>query len=154
MEPTRTVARRSPGRWLILLGVLLSALTLSGIAVSPAMAEEVSTAASTEEPAATEEPAEEDFEFHFRGNVQYNSEPLEGVRIQLEGNGFEAETETDADGRWEIGVPEKATYEVTLDEDTLPERFLDDPLPGDPAAVLTAERLQQLVAEYHRQRGW
>jgi aldehyde:ferredoxin oxidoreductase len=42
----------------------------------------------------------------------------------------------------------------TLDEDTLPERFLDDPLPGDPAAVLTAERLQQLVAEYHRQRGW
>ena len=42
----------------------------------------------------------------------------------------------------------------TLDEDTLPERFLDDALPGDPAAVLTAERLQQLVAEYHRQRGW
>jgi aldehyde:ferredoxin oxidoreductase len=42
----------------------------------------------------------------------------------------------------------------TAEEDTLPERFLDAPLPGDPAAVLTRERLQELVAEYHRQRGW
>jgi aldehyde:ferredoxin oxidoreductase len=39
-------------------------------------------------------------------------------------------------------------------EDTLPERFLDTPLPNDPAASLTRERLQELVAEYHRQRGW
>ena len=39
-------------------------------------------------------------------------------------------------------------------EDTLPERFLNTPLPNDPAATLTRERLQELVAEYHRQRGW
>ena len=39
-------------------------------------------------------------------------------------------------------------------EDTLPERFLDTPLPNDPAAVLSRERLHALVAEYHRQRGW
>jgi aldehyde:ferredoxin oxidoreductase len=39
-------------------------------------------------------------------------------------------------------------------EDTLPERFLNAPLPDDPAAVLTGARLQELVAEYHRQRGW
>ena len=110
MEPTQSVARRSPGRWLILLGLLLSVLTLSSIAASPAVADEVST----------EESAEE-YEYHFRGNVQYNGEPLEGVLITVEGNGFEAETETDADGRWEIGVPEKGTYEVSLDEDTLPE---------------------------------
>ena len=42
----------------------------------------------------------------------------------------------------------------TPDEDTLPERFLNTPLPNDPAASLTRERLQELVAEYHRQRGW
>jgi aldehyde:ferredoxin oxidoreductase len=42
----------------------------------------------------------------------------------------------------------------TPEEDTLPERFLDVPLPNDPAAVLTRERLQELVAEYHRQRHW
>ena len=42
----------------------------------------------------------------------------------------------------------------TPEEDTLPERFLGTPLPDDPAAVLTGERLRELVAEYHRQRGW
>jgi aldehyde:ferredoxin oxidoreductase len=40
------------------------------------------------------------------------------------------------------------------EEDTLPERFVTSPLPNDPAAVLTSDRLQELVAEYHRQRGW
>ena len=40
----------------------------------------------------------------------------------------------------------------TSEEDTLPERFLDSPLPNDPAASLTRERLQELVAEYHRLR--
>jgi len=39
-------------------------------------------------------------------------------------------------------------------EDTLPQRFLDAPLPDDPAATLSRERLEELVAEYHRQRGW
>jgi aldehyde:ferredoxin oxidoreductase len=42
----------------------------------------------------------------------------------------------------------------TPEEDTLPERFFSTPLPNDAAAVLTREHLQQLVAEYHRQRGW
>jgi len=42
----------------------------------------------------------------------------------------------------------------TPEEDTLPARFLDAPLPGDPAAVLTSDRLRELVAEYYRQRGW
>jgi aldehyde:ferredoxin oxidoreductase len=42
----------------------------------------------------------------------------------------------------------------TLDEDTLPERFLNTPLPSDPSAALSRERLEGLVAEYHRQRGW
>jgi len=42
----------------------------------------------------------------------------------------------------------------TPEEDTIPARFLDAPLPGDPAAVLTRDRLQELVAEYYRQRGW
>jgi len=38
-------------------------------------------------------------------------------------------------------------------EDTLPDRFLDASLPNDPAAHLSRERLDALVAEYHRQRG-
>jgi aldehyde:ferredoxin oxidoreductase len=39
-------------------------------------------------------------------------------------------------------------------EDTLPARFLDTPLPNDAEASLSRERLDDLVAEYHRQRGW
>ncbi|MFC4827340.1 branched-chain amino acid ABC transporter permease [Agromyces aurantiacus] len=113
MEPTRTVPTRSRGRWLLLFGLLVSALTLSGIAASPALADEGGTA--------TPSPTAEEYEYFFSGNVKYNDEPLEGVEISVEGNGFEASTETDADGRWTIGVPEKATYEVTLNEDTLPE---------------------------------
>ena len=42
----------------------------------------------------------------------------------------------------------------TPEEDTLPQRFLNTPLPGDPSAALTGVCLQELVAEYHRQRGW
>jgi aldehyde:ferredoxin oxidoreductase len=39
-------------------------------------------------------------------------------------------------------------------EDTLPDRFLNTPLPSDREAALSRERLGDLVAEYHRQRGW
>jgi aldehyde:ferredoxin oxidoreductase len=42
----------------------------------------------------------------------------------------------------------------TAAEDTLPERFLNTPLPNDAQAFLSRERLDALVAEYHRQRGW
>ena len=42
----------------------------------------------------------------------------------------------------------------TPEEDTLPDRFLTEPLPNDPLATLTRDRLQELVSEYHRQRGW
>jgi aldehyde:ferredoxin oxidoreductase len=39
-------------------------------------------------------------------------------------------------------------------EDTLPERFLNTPLSSDPDAFLSRQRLDDLVTEYHRQRGW
>ena len=42
----------------------------------------------------------------------------------------------------------------TLDEDTLPERFLHQSLSSDPTAAISRQQLGDLVAEYHRQRGW
>jgi aldehyde:ferredoxin oxidoreductase len=42
----------------------------------------------------------------------------------------------------------------TPEEDTLPDRFIEKALDGDAAAVLSRERLEALVGEYHRQRGW
>jgi aldehyde:ferredoxin oxidoreductase len=40
----------------------------------------------------------------------------------------------------------------TPSEDTLPDRFLSTPLPDDPAASLSRERLNELIVEYYRQR--
>jgi aldehyde:ferredoxin oxidoreductase len=55
-------------------------------------------------------------------------------------------------------VGAKREYNVragwTVDEDTLPERFLNTPLPSDSTAALSRDQLGVLVAEYHRQRGW
>jgi aldehyde:ferredoxin oxidoreductase len=42
----------------------------------------------------------------------------------------------------------------TPEEDTLPDRFLEQALKDDAAAALSRERLAALVGEYHRQRGW
>ena len=62
----------------------------------------------------------EEYPNRISGNVQNEGVPIENVLITVEGNGYEAEVETDAEGQWRIGVPEKATYTVTLVETTLP----------------------------------
>lgn len=72
-----------------------------------------STSASADEVGA-------DLPYKVVGNVKNEGEPLEGVRIVVSGGGYTAETVTDAEGKWLIGVPEKAAYSVTLDQTTLP----------------------------------
>jgi branched-chain amino acid transport system permease protein len=89
----------------IFLGVILAALMLSTFATTPAQADEVGT---------------DQYDFVFAGNVQFNGKPLEDVLITVKGGGIEEEVKTGADGKWRAGVPEKAEYTVTLDEDTLP----------------------------------
>ncbi len=89
---------------LLFLGVLFATLALQSFSAAPANADEVGT----------------EYDFYFAGNVKYESEPLEGVTITVEGNGYDAEVDTAADGKWKIGVPEKGTYTVTLLEETLP----------------------------------
>ena len=42
----------------------------------------------------------------------------------------------------------------TPDEDTLPKRILNQPLPEDAEASLSADRLQALVRAYNVARGW
>jgi branched-chain amino acid transport system permease protein len=66
--------------------------------------------------------ADDDDPFRVSGNVQLDGEPLEGVHMTIDGPGGKQDVETDADGKWSVGVPEKnAEYIVTLDEETLPE---------------------------------
>lgn len=63
----------------------------------------------------------EEYSATIFGNVKIDGEPVGDVRIIVEGGGYKAETVTDADGRWAVGVPEKGIFNVTLDENTLPD---------------------------------
>ncbi len=68
-----------------------------------------------------DEVALDEYDFRIFGIVELADEPIEDVRLVITGNGYEVDVETDAEGRWAVGVPEKGDYDVTLDEDTLPE---------------------------------
>jgi branched-chain amino acid transport system permease protein len=93
-------------KYWIQIGLLTTVLTLvfGGLFSTSALADEVGA----------------DLPYKVVGNVKNEGEPLEGVRIVVAGGGYTAETVTDADGKWLIGVPEKAAYSVTLDQTTLP----------------------------------
>lgn len=104
-SPHSVQAPRRARTILLFLALLFGALILQTASAAPAQADEVGT----------------EYDFYFAGNVKYDSEPLEGVNITVDGNGYTADVDTDAEGKWKIGVPEKGTYTVTLDEETLPE---------------------------------
>jgi len=82
-------------------------------------------------PAMADDVNVDQYDFRVSGNVKNNSVPLEAVKLTVAGDGYTAEVLTDAEGRWRVGVPEKAEYTVTLDETTLPEGIAvvddDDP---------------------------
>ncbi|SDK27239.1 amino acid/amide ABC transporter membrane protein 1, HAAT family [Cryobacterium psychrotolerans] len=106
MNSTGIAHRFSPRMLVVFFGVLLAALTLSTLAISPAHADEINT---------------DKYDYVLTGNAQFDGEPLDGVLITVTGGGYEAEVKTGVDGKWKIGVPEKGTYKVILDEETLPE---------------------------------
>ena len=59
-------------------------------------------------------------DFFFAGFISYKDKPLAGVVVKIEGNGFSAQTKSDAEGSWKLYVPKKGTYTLTVDESTLP----------------------------------
>ncbi len=109
-------------RWLRLMVMFFVALvaSLTFVGGASAHADEIGT----------------DLDFIFSGNVKFDGEPLDGVLITVSGNGYSAEVETGADGKWKIGVPEGGVYTVTLDESTLP------------AGVIVAEGSASIEAEF------
>ncbi|MFB7884564.1 branched-chain amino acid ABC transporter permease [Microbacterium sp. NPDC056057] len=70
---------------------------------------------------------QEQTDFYFGGVIKYDDEPVAGVTMSIEGNGFKADTVTDAEGKWRLYVPEKEEYVLTVDEDTLPDGVIVDP---------------------------
>ena len=99
---SRIQIQRKPRVLIITLLALISALLLIPIA---AFADAVG----------------EDYADRISGNVKNEGTPLEGVLVSVSGGGYTAEVVTDIDGKWRIGVPQRGTYTVTLDESTLPE---------------------------------
>lgn len=71
-------------------------------------------------PAHADEVGKED-RYKISGNVKNLGIPLEDVVLTVTGNGVDLEVETDAEGQWRVGVPERDIYTVTLDESTLPD---------------------------------
>ncbi|MFS0852809.1 ABC transporter permease subunit [Microbacterium sp. 179-I 3D4 NHS] len=113
MRPT-TIAVQRKRPWLVaFIGVLVA---LGAIVLQPALS------ASAE----TTDDGQEVTDYYFGGVITFENEPVEGVELSIEGKGFEAETETDADGKWRLYVPEKETYTITVDEDTLPDGVIVD----------------------------
>ena len=104
MGPTTVTARRiAGGRATVALFALLLILLGLFATATPAL-------------------ADEDDPYRISGNVQLDGEPLEGVVLTIDGPGGEQEVETDAEGQWRVGVPDRGeTYVITLDEDSLPE---------------------------------
>ena len=100
------LAASSPGRFARLIAAFLLVLAaLLGVGVLSAA------------PAS----AAEDDPYRISGNVQLDGEPLAGVVLVIDGPGGEQEVETDENGQWRVGVPEREEYTVTLDESSLPE---------------------------------
>ncbi|MBX3068290.1 MAG: branched-chain amino acid ABC transporter permease [Microbacteriaceae bacterium] len=97
---------------LLLFAMLIASLALASLAVSPAHADETNT---------------DKYDYIFSGNVKYNDKPLAGVQILVDGGGYSAEVLTDDKGHWEVGVPKKEKYDVTLVESTLPKGVIVAP---------------------------
>lgn len=114
----------------LLFAALVAAVAFATMAVSPAHADETNT---------------DKYDYIFSGNVKYNGEPLDDVQITISGGGYDAEVQTDKDGKWKIGVPEKREYDITLIESTLPEGVIvseegtDRVTISDKGATITAE---------------
>ncbi|WP_259607409.1 MULTISPECIES: branched-chain amino acid ABC transporter permease [Microbacterium] len=113
MGPRSTTLRRPRSGLIALLAVLATLFLLLLQPAGAAFAE-------------TTDDGQEVTDYYFGGNITFEGEPVEGVTMQIEGGGFEAETETDAEGKWRLYVPEKDTYTLTVDEDTLPEGVIVD----------------------------
>ncbi|MCK2035947.1 branched-chain amino acid ABC transporter permease [Microbacterium sp. SSW1-49] len=104
--------RRRP--WVVaFLGILIA---LSALVLQPA------ASASAE----TTDDGQEVTDFYFAGVITFDDQPVDGVVMTIEGKGFKGETETDAEGKWRLYVPEKEKYTLTVDESTLPDGVIVD----------------------------
>lgn len=110
MGPTASRVRRVQPWLIAVLGTLLAAAMMF-----------LSTPGAYASAPDTPGGDQEETDFYFGGLITFEDEPVPDATVKVSGGGFEAETVTDAEGRWRLYVPEKETYELEVVEDTLPE---------------------------------
>lgn len=120
MSPTALRVRRAQPWLVVLIGTLLAAAMVF-------LSTPGAFAAAPDTPGGDQEATD----FYFGGVITFEEKPVPDVTVSVSGGGFEAETVTNADGQWRLYVPEKDTYELTVDESTLPEGVIVD---GDSAS--------------------
>lgn len=73
-------------------------------------------------PSPTPPPSDQQFRNSISGFLRDDARnPLEGVKITARNAGFTGTATSGANGSWRIAVPTQGSYEVELDESTLPE---------------------------------
>ncbi|WP_179435337.1 ABC transporter permease subunit [Microbacterium pseudoresistens] len=111
------MAARRSAPWLIaLLGLLLAAVMVLFSAPGAHAADAPDTPGGDQEQT----------DFYFAGVITFEGEPVPDVTMSVDGGGFDAKTKTDAEGKWRLYVPEKDTYTLKVDEDTLPDGVIVD----------------------------
>ena len=114
-----TLTARTPLRWIVLALVAFTAaaalLLTSGTAAFAASAPDT--------PGGDQEATD----YYFGGVITFEEKPVPDVTVSVKGSGFDAETVTDAEGKWRLYVPDKDTYTLTVDENTLPDGVIVDP---------------------------
>jgi neutral amino acid transport system permease protein len=126
-HPTTTAGRTRPQARIALLTSLFAALATALVLLVPASA----SAAATPEPTASTGTGDVSSAYTIGGIIRADDEPLEGVEVLVEGDGFEEVGTTGSDGRWAVSVPGPGSYTATLDVESLP----DGIAPRDPDIV-------------------
>jgi branched-chain amino acid transport system permease protein len=111
----RGPSHRRRGRLLKAVGTVFAAAAALLLIVAPAS--QATTPSPTPSP-----PSNQQFQNTISGFLRGDDRaPIPDVTITVRNGGFEASTKSAANGSWSVGVPTQGTYEVELDESTLPE---------------------------------
>ncbi len=129
MSLTSTLTERRPKRVIATLWcAVLALLFVLPLGAVPAFADASETGASGADTSAVagdtggdEAVAPEDMPYAIQGNVRTGGEPIAGAVITVVGADFSAETQSDEDGHWRLGVPtNEGVWTLELQADSLP----------------------------------
>lgn len=116
----RGLSQRRRGRLLKAVGAVFAAVAALLLIVAPAS--QATSPAPAPSPSATTSQPTGTFTNNISGFLRGDDRtPLVGVEISATGDGFTGSTKSAENGSWSIGVPKQGTYEVKLNESTLPD---------------------------------